>query len=83
MSREFLPPEPRQWPRFAVSDLLLAQSRPEGVLLEQLCFHAQQAAEKAIKAVLIQQAIGFPRTHNLAVWPMGSTPATTWASPFA
>ena len=29
-----------------------AQTRPAGVYLEDLCFAAQQAAEKAIKAVL-------------------------------
>jgi HEPN domain-containing protein len=30
-------------------------------------FHAQQAVEKAIKAVLTKHAIEFPRTHNLAM----------------
>lgn len=30
-------------------------------------FHAQQAVEKAIKAVLTKRAIEFPRTHNLAM----------------
>jgi HEPN domain-containing protein len=30
-------------------------------------FHAQQAAEKAIKAVLSHQNVVFPRTHNLRV----------------
>jgi len=37
------------------------------VLLETLCYHAQQAAEKSIKAVLIRYEIAFPRTHNLRV----------------
>jgi HEPN domain-containing protein len=32
---------------------------------ELLCFHAQQAAEKAIKAVLIAHGIEPPRTHNI------------------
>jgi len=31
-----------------------------------LCFHAQQAAEKAIKAVLIRHRIRFPYVHDLA-----------------
>ena len=48
------PPEagtPRDWLRHARSDLSLARiPLPENVLLETLCFHAQQAAEKSIKA---------------------------------
>lgn len=32
-----------------------------------LGFHAQQAVEKAIKAVLTKFSIEFPRTHNLAM----------------
>jgi HEPN domain-containing protein len=31
-----------------------------------LGFHAQQAAEKALKAVLAARSVEFPRTHNLA-----------------
>lgn len=37
-----------------------------GVYLEDLCFDAQQAAEKAIKAVLIARGIPFPYVHDLA-----------------
>ncbi len=33
--------------------------------LEDLCFHAQQAAEKAVKAVLIEQNVEFPYVHDL------------------
>jgi HEPN domain-containing protein len=35
------------------------------VVNELLCFHAQQAAEKAIKAVLIARGIEPPRTHSI------------------
>ena len=36
---------------YATSDLLLAGiEAPEGVLLDALCYHAQQAAEKALKS---------------------------------
>jgi HEPN domain-containing protein len=56
----------REWIRRARSDLALAQARPEGVYLEDLCFHAQQAAEKAVKAMLIQHGIPFPYIHDLA-----------------
>lgn len=56
------------WLRHARSDLALARARgaPE-ILLESLCFHAQQAVEKALKAVLVAQGIAFPRTHNIGV----------------
>ena len=33
----------------------------------QACWHAQQAAEKALKAVLIFLEIDFPRTHDLNI----------------
>ena len=35
------------------------------VFPEQVCFHAQQAAEKAAKAVLVARGIDFPYTHNV------------------
>jgi len=34
--------------------------------LEDLCFEAQQAAEKAMKAVMIRRNIEFPYVHDLA-----------------
>jgi HEPN domain-containing protein len=36
------------------------------VLYEHLCFHAQQAAEKALKAVLVVDGISFGHSHDLA-----------------
>ncbi len=49
-----LPGSPADWLRHAHSDLELARvGRATKVLLEGLCFHAQQAAEKALKAVLV------------------------------
>lgn len=35
------------------------------VLAADACFHAQQCAEKALKALLVHQGIPFPRTHVL------------------
>ncbi len=32
-----------------------------------ICFHAQQAAEKYLKALLVARASDFPRTHDLVV----------------
>jgi len=36
------------------------------VLFEDVCFDAQQAAEKAIKAVLVRRRVTFARTHSIA-----------------
>ena len=69
MPPEVVPPGgAADWLRHARSDLALAKARntPE-ILRESLCFHAQQAVEKALKAVLVAQVIPFPRTHNLGV----------------
>lgn len=60
------PGSPEDWLLHARSDLALARSRPSNdVLLENLCFHAQQAAEKSLKAVLVARQVDFPPTHNI------------------
>jgi HEPN domain-containing protein len=63
---EIVSGSPSDWLRHAWSDLELARmERNSRILLEDLCFHAQQAAEKSLKAVLIFKSIPFPRTHNI------------------
>jgi hypothetical protein len=53
------------WPdRYGV--FLLACAQGEGVYLEDVCFNAQQAVEKAIKAAVIQCAVEFPYVHAIA-----------------
>jgi HEPN domain-containing protein len=61
------PSDPQAWLRHARSNLQLAErgKRLKGVLLEDLCFNAQQAAEKAFKAICIARNIDFPKTHSL------------------
>jgi HEPN domain-containing protein len=67
MSPERFPPDdPREWLNRARSSLALAKTRPPEAYLEDLCFEAQQAAEKAIKALLIKQGVAFPYVHDLA-----------------
>jgi len=64
--KDELPGSPAEWLRYARSDYRLAAiRRPKGVMLDSLCYHAQQAAEKAIKALLLHRGISFPFTHNL------------------
>ena len=60
------PDDPREWLNRARSNLLRARGKKEGVYLEDLCFDAQQAAEKAIKALLIHHKVRFPYVHDLA-----------------
>ena len=57
----------QDWLRHARSDLALTRMRKTKTLLyEHLCFHAQQAAEKALKAVLVHHGVRVPRSHDLA-----------------
>lgn len=67
MSRPDHVAEARRWLRFAAEDL-----RAAGTLLREtqipprhVCWLAQQAAEKAIKAALVFLQIEFPKTHDL------------------
>ncbi len=62
------PDDPVEWLNRAKSNLTRARedSRLKGVYLEDLCFDAQQAAEKAIKALLIKRRVEFPYVHDLA-----------------
>ena len=62
----FPPDDPREWLNRARSNLALATNRIPDAYLEDLCFEAQQAAEKAIKAVMIGRSIEFPYAHDLA-----------------
>ena len=61
------PTDPRSWLQHARSNLMLAEKagRLKGILFEDLCFNAQQAAEKAFKAVCVKRNLEFPKTHSL------------------
>lgn len=59
-------------------EVLLRKARQDGLVLERLLddrevdddtlgFHAQQAAEKMLKAVLASRGVDYPKTHNLRV----------------
>lgn len=62
---ERAPDDPQEWIDYARSDLALARNRLPGVRLELLCFHAQQAAEKALKGLLIKRGVDFPYVHDI------------------
>ena len=57
-----------QWLRKASDDRIAALDLAKGRgdrLADIVCFHCQQSAEKYIKAVLTQNAMAFPKTHDL------------------
>ena len=68
-----MPPESRlqddpcEWLNRARSNLIRAKAdmRLHEVYLEDLCFDAQQAAEKAVKAILLHLSVHFPYIHDL------------------
>ena len=65
-SKKRLPASSEDWITHAKSDLKLARlGLNQDVLPEQICFHAQQAAEKAFKAVLLFSNIDFPFTRDV------------------
>ncbi len=55
--KRFPPDDPREWLNRAKSNLAQARARIENVYLEDLCFNAQQAAEKAVKGVLLRKVV--------------------------
>jgi HEPN domain-containing protein len=59
--------DPLAWVARAEEDLALARSalRRKQPLASGACFHAQQCAEKYMKALLISQSADFPKTHDL------------------
>ncbi|MEN6547702.1 MAG: HEPN domain-containing protein [Armatimonadia bacterium] len=57
-----------RWLQAARADLAYAEMTPPvGVGYEQACFHAQQAAEKALKALLLHYDQEPPYVHNIQV----------------
>lgn len=56
----------RQWLRYAGDDLRTAEMLLEESGIPRIsCFHAQQAAEKSIKAIFVFLQVDYPFTHNL------------------
>jgi HEPN domain-containing protein len=57
------------WLQRARSALQLGRAalNTQGVMPEDAAFHAQQCAEKALKALLLHREISFPKTHAIEV----------------
>ena len=61
------PGSPSDWLKRAKSNLIRArQPKPEEVFWEDICFDAQQAAEKSLKALLLFYKIPFRFVHDIA-----------------
>jgi HEPN domain-containing protein len=66
MKRERFPADdPREWINRATSNLIRARLINPDVLFEDLCFDAQQCAEKAIKGLFVLRGERFPLIHDL------------------
>lgn len=61
------PDDPRTWIAKAENDLLNIRNNlsAEQVPWDTICFHAQQAAEKMLKAFVVSRGQTVSRTHNL------------------
>ena len=58
----------REWVLKAENDLKTAAhtlKMGQGCPTDTVCFHAQQCAEKYIKAVLVLEGVDFPKTHDI------------------
>ena len=57
-----------EWLQWANADLQVAKLTDDERIAPQIAaFHPQQAAEKALKALLVQEQIDFPHTHSIGV----------------
>jgi HEPN domain-containing protein len=59
--------DPLAWIAYADDDYEMARMamRRKRPITQAACFHAQQCAEKYLKAVLVAKGVAFPKTHDL------------------
>lgn len=57
--------ETKEWSKIAMEELQSAEYLFERSLYRMVCYHAQQAVEKILKAVLTEHETEFSRTHNI------------------
>jgi HEPN domain-containing protein/predicted nucleotidyltransferase len=63
--------EAREWLAFAEDDLRMARLALGEGIDNQVCFHAQQCAEKCFKALLTREGALVPRTHRIVdLWEL-------------
>ena len=73
-----------EWIAKAEGDSATAQREPgatDNPNYDAVCFHAQQCAEKYLKAFLQEANVSFPRTHDLVdLLSLTLSNEPTWAS---
>lgn len=57
--------ETEEWLKIATEDYQAAQCLFNESLYRMTCYHAQQAVEKTLKALLTEKEISFGRIHNV------------------
>ena len=57
--------EAGEWFRIAKEELQSAEYLIEKKLYRMVCYHSQQAVEKALKSLLVEKDVDVPRTHNI------------------
>ena len=61
-------PAVARWLEFAEIDLKAAKALlKEGSLSSVVCFHAQQSAEKCLKALIESKGLNPPKSHDLVM----------------
>ena len=65
--RSFMKPATSEWVGKAEDDYRAAEElhRSHRRFHDQVCFHCQQSAEKYFKAILEEDRLSVPRTHDL------------------
>ena len=73
----------REWLQHADEDLRLARHAfklRSGVPYKLIAYHAQQSAEKCLKAYLVYKKIDFPYTHNISLLVEMLAPSAGWSN---
>jgi HEPN domain-containing protein len=73
----------REWLRHADDDLRLARlafKLKSAVPYKLIAYHAQQCAEKCLKAYLVFKKIDFPYTHDLSLLLDKFPPSASWSN---
>lgn len=72
----------RKWLRHAEEDLRLARHAFElesAIPYKLIAYHAQQCAEKSLKAYFVYKNIDFPYTHNISLLLEMLPPSAGWS----
>ena len=68
-----------RWLVYARDDLKAAEELKSSEIPARVgCFHAQQAAEKAMKAVFVLEQVDYPYTHDLVKLGTSMSAAVNW-----